>query len=56
MKSWYITVLNGCNQLEQIKCLSVKMAEEKLAMVKEKYINNPSDPTAPRYTFHRELY
>lgn len=56
MKSWWITVLSGCKQIESIQCLSVKTAAEKLIMVKEKYPNNPEDKNAPVYTYHRELY
>jgi hypothetical protein len=56
MKSWYVTVLTGAKQVDVVKCLSVKQVDEKLKLMKEKYVNHPEDPTAPHYVFMRELY
>lgn len=57
MKSWHVTVLmNSIKEVACITCVNAKQATERLAEVKEQFVNKPEDPKAPRYTYHREYY
>ena len=60
MKSWHVTVMQGCKQVYQRKCISAQQATDFLKEVKEKYKNvdaegKPLKDHVP-YQWHREQF